>query len=139
MASSIYVPVHTFPVSLEQLKEWLESAAVLFGGSEVRIDVSNEKGKIPFNESSLTVEGWVSGLECSLSFFSCSEEISEREGYFHMADIKTRGDWWFAGVVAYAVLVNSGYIVFDDSGRLGVKSAYTEESLRLILKKENAV
>lgn len=69
MASSIYVPVHTFPVSLEQLKEWLESAAVLFGGSEVRIDVSNEKGKIPFNESSLTVEGWVSGLECSLSFF----------------------------------------------------------------------
>lgn len=42
-------------------------------------------------------------------------------------------------MVAYAVLVNSGYIVFDDSGRLGVKSAYTEESLRLILKKENAV
>lgn len=41
---------------------------------------------------------------------------------------------WFSGVVAYAMLVNSGYIFFDDSGELGVRPTYTEESLRFILK-----
>lgn len=136
MANSIYVPLRQMPVSLEQLKTWLLETVLLLDRKDIRIDVYKNNEEASFLDSSLIVEGGAPGLQCLLSIFPCSEEISECDGYLQIADIKTRGNWWFAGMVAYALLINSGCIVFNDAGELDGQATYTADSLRLVLEKK---
>lgn len=139
MANSIYVPLRRLPASLEQLRDWLTEAMLLFGRDSVRIQSGSKCERNSLVDGSFVIDGGAPESQCLLSFFSCTEEVSEHDGYFQMGDIRTRGDWWFAGVVAYALLTNAGYVVFNDAGELDGQATYSVESLRRALENSRKV
>lgn len=58
-------------------------------------------------------------------------EIPECE---YMGSVSTRGYWWYAGVVVYAICKNYGKIIFNDSGAtLGEPGTYTLSEFKKLL------
>ncbi|MHA6883385.1 hypothetical protein [Ralstonia pseudosolanacearum] len=130
MANSMYVPLREIPENLQGLRTALVRALSEFG-----INLSDMKfSKLPEATGKLLddfvlLEGG-EGQQCWISFNECSVELSGRDDYAYMANVQTRGTWYFAGAVAYGLCSMSGYVVFNDAGQLDGQEEYTPEALR---------
>lgn len=63
----------------------------------------------------------------------CEEALTDGDGCTLLAGVQTRGNWTFAGVVAYALCRFAGRSVFNDAGALDGQERYTAGSLEAVL------
>lgn len=139
MANCIYIPLARLPESLAHVREGISLALSEFGfqAPAVRFDESSSCDEF-FLRGFLLVDAGDDSRRSWISFSECTKEVSEREGYNYIADVKTRGSWEFSGIIAYWLCLYSGYVVFNDAGELDGQESYSVESLRDTLIKRLA-
>lgn len=75
------------------------------------------------------VEGAEKNDQCWVSVSESSPELTGDSDCGILVDVKTRLNWVFAAIVAYAFCKFAGHTVFNDACELDGKESYTAASL----------
>lgn len=134
MANSIFVALEKIPSSLSDVKNIISSAFSEFGVESPLIKFNRNLHNEDLLKDFLQIEGEKEENKCWISFDECTEDICEFENCKYILNIQTRGDWYFAGIVAYAFCKFSGHIVLNDAAELDGRLSYKLEELKYILK-----
>lgn len=136
MSNSIFVPLMRMPLDISEVRDRLSSSFSEFGLPPPQIQFE-PIASLPCSliDGFILVEGTLESDQCWVSLSECGTALSGDDECSILADVKTRGNWAFAGVVAYAFCKMAGRIVFNDAGELDGRDSYTAESLREALTK----
>ncbi|WP_147282726.1 hypothetical protein [Comamonas sp. AG1104] len=134
MANSIYVALKKIPSGLSDVEKIISSAFSEFGFENPLIKFNRNLHDEDLLKDFLQIEGKKEENQCWISFDECIEDIYECENCKYIINIQTRGNWYFAGIVAYAFCKFSGNIVLNDAAELDGRLSYNLEDLKLILK-----
>ena len=138
MANSMFVPISTMPADLDEVRSIIASgfSELSFPEPTIKAEFPNpDKGTL--KDAFILVTGDVDLNGCWISINDWPEDLTGADRRKFMVDIKTRGDWTFAGGVAFAFCRFAGRVVFNDACELDGQETYTAESLRHVLSGRN--
>ncbi len=132
MASSMYIPLPRQPSGLQEVEAIVADAFLQLNLPQPAIRI------VPYPASAVgdgdfIFEGNGPTNLCRAHVDEMPEGITEDNLRSFMAAVTTRGDWRFAGAVAFAFCRFGGGRVFNDSGELDGTLIYDESALRLAL------
>ncbi|MHA7683084.1 hypothetical protein [Cupriavidus sp. PET2-C1] len=137
MASSIFVPLHAVPSGLSEIINLIASGFSDIGRSVPNIYSSKssdiDKG---WKDCFVFVEDVGTGEKCWVSFCETTPDVTGDDKWMWLAGVTTRGEWAFAGVVAYALCSYADSIVYNDSGALPGQDEYSAKELKSILSSD---
>lgn len=134
MANSMFVPLEKIPLDLEEVKFLINSAFSEFEMLLPNVWMHYSKGDLNLlQDGFVMVEGERESDNCWVSINECDSELCGDDKFKVLADIKTRGNWVFAGIVAYAFCKMAESTVFNDSRELDGQESYSAESLRNLI------
>lgn len=82
----------------------------------------------------LFVKNLLTQNQCWVGVMYFEPSLREVPDCGYMGSVTTRTDWWFAGVVVYAICKSFGKIIFNDSGApLGEPGTYTLSEFKKLL------
>ncbi|WP_141639882.1 hypothetical protein [Cupriavidus basilensis] len=134
MENSIFVPLHAVPSGLNEIINFITSGFSGVGGSVPNI-YSSKSSYIDksWKYCFVFVKGIDSGEKCWVSFCETTPDVTGDDKWTWLAGVTTRGEWGFAGVVAYALCSYADSIVYNDSGALTGQDECSVEELKTIL------
>ncbi|AON55496.1 hypothetical protein [Herbaspirillum seropedicae] len=136
MANSIFVPIERLPSGMDELRNFISAAFTEFSQP---VPIIRQEGIMPsnthLNSGFLIVEGLTENDQCWASIHRCGPALTGGPDCELMVDIKTRGNWMFAGVVAYAFCRLAGSVIFNDACELDGQEEYTADSIKDVLLK----
>jgi len=134
MANSMFVPLLRLPSGIDEVRSFIDSAFAEFNLPLPMVRFENkESPPVLLTDGFFFIEGIKEGDQCWVSVSRCSKELTGDEECSILADVKTRGSWIFAGIVAYAFCRAVGHIVLNDAGELDGQESYNAESLRKLI------
>jgi hypothetical protein len=134
MSNSMFVPLSRLPADLSEISTHVDSACADFNLAPPKVwfdPVSSSSTRL--TDGYIMVEGGKGGDQCWVSISQCDASLTGDAECTILADIKTRGSWTFAGIVAYAFCKMAGHIVFNDAGELDGQECYSAEGLRNVI------
>lgn len=139
MASSMYVPLSQMPADMDEARLLVHAACSDFGYSLPKISYeTKDLSSTSLENGFIVIEGAEPGEQCWVSISRCTPEVTEDDERTILADVKTRRDWVFAGVVAYAFCRYAGKVVLNDAGALDGQEHYSLEALGAAIRKLKA-
>jgi len=136
MANSLFIPLTKMPRDLDEMNTFIAAGFSEFGLAAPRIWLElKREGATSLADGFVQIAGAADGDQCWVSMDLCDPEITGDQNCPILADVTTRRNWTFAGVVAYALCRFAGPCIFNDSCELDGQEQYTAESLRLVLEK----
>lgn len=139
MANSMFVPISRYPYDMEEIQSIVIGAFDEFGlkTPAVWLDDSHSNGA-SIKDGFVMIEGAEAADQCWISISDCPLALTGDTGFQILADIKTRGSWVFAGIVAYAICKFAGRCIFNDACELDGQEMYTSETIKGALLKKLA-
>lgn len=135
MSNSIFIPLILVPFDIYELGFVLNPAFSEFNLPSPKIWLdSKESLSTSLTDGFVMIEGAEDYNQCWLSINRCAAELTGDEECSILANVKTRGNWIFAGVVAYALCKIWGRTVFNDAGELDGQESYSAESLKEVIR-----
>lgn len=135
MSNSMFVPLLEMPPDIDTVASIIQSAFSEFQLCPPKIWVdSRSSPSTSVADGFIMIEGNQAGDECWVSLSTCSSELTGDDACSVLADVKTRGSWTFAAVVAYAFCKYSGRIIFNDAGELDGQESYSAASLGKLIQ-----
>jgi hypothetical protein len=134
MANSIFVSLTRMPESIDEIRLFVNKAFKELDPLQPEIRFESNVMPSAFTDGFIVVEEDNRDNQCWVSINECEVELTEDDECTTLADVKTRGSWVFAGIVAYAFCRMAGRTVFNDAGELDGQERYTAESLRNVLE-----
>ncbi|QBE61742.1 hypothetical protein [Pseudoduganella lutea] len=138
MANSIFVPALRMPTDILELSSVINFAFAELGflTPSVRIDKQGRES-LSLTDGFIMIEGQHDKDQCWVSIGRCDPKFTGDAECCILCDVKTRGSWLFAAVVAYAFCKAWGRTVFNDAGELDGQETYSAESLKEVILKAN--
>jgi hypothetical protein len=134
MADSLFVPIRSFPESIDRVRDEALAAFSEFGMDPPSIYFSERSVANPTLENAVVIaEGTGADDYCWLAISQSSAEITEDPENTVIVNIETRGNWVFAGILAYSFCRHHGRRVINDSLRLDRVGLYTADTLKKTL------
>lgn len=134
MSNSMFVPLLRMPSDIAEVSFHINSAFLDFSlpSPKVWFDSISSSSAL-LTDGFIMIEGSKDGDQCWVSISRCAAEVTGDDECTILADVKTRGSWTFAGVVAYAFCKMAGRTIFNDAGELDGQESYSAESLRKVI------
>jgi hypothetical protein len=135
MSNSMFIPLLQMPADINEIASVVNSAFSEFNlpPSKIWLD-SKDSLSTSLTDGFVMIEGAEDYNQCWLSISRCAAELTGDDECSILADVKTRGNWIFAGVVAYALCKIWGRTVFNDAGELDGQESYSAESLKEVIR-----
>lgn len=132
MADSLFVPISQPPADILAVESLVAEVFRELGRAPPRLSLrrNDDVPATSLMTSFLIFEGEGTKDFCSASISEAPIEITEDSSRSYMVDVTTRGDWKFAGAVAYAFRKHERGCVFNDSGVLNGLPRFDVDSLR---------
>jgi len=136
MANSMFVPIERHPSGIDEIKN---SLSIVFSEFNQPVPTIRQEveasSNVNLDSGFLIIEGLGEGHHCWASISRCGSELTGLPNCELMVDIKTRGSWFFAGIVAYAFCRSAGTVIFNDACELDGRETYTADSIKKVLHK----
>ncbi len=134
MSNSIFIPVRSLPVGVDEVQQAVCRAFEEFGLVKPEVQVHQPENPMKSLEDSiLTVRSTGLHDHCWISFNKYPPELTGADAATHMGDVTTRGSWLFAAVVVLALFDFGGSAAFNDSGELDGRPEYDPAALRKVI------
>lgn len=134
MSNSLFIPLQKLPNNFKEIEEVISDCFLDFGYASPKLARNTLTDKdINFLDEFIMLEGKAPQDSCWITMCETTPEVTGVDGCKYLVGVKTRGNWVFAGIVAYAICQNYGTIVFNDSCELDGQEQYSVDSLRTTL------
>jgi hypothetical protein len=134
MSNSMFVPLLRMPADISEVSFHINAAFLDFNLASPRVWFDNiGSSSALLTDGFIMIEGNKDGDQCWVSISRCAAELTGDDECTILADVKTRGSWAFAGVVAYALCKMAGRTIFNDAGELDGQETYSAESLKKVI------
>lgn len=135
MASSLFVPLAQVPADLAAVDAIVAAGFHDLGRPPPAVSSGAGVSALPAQVlgTFIAVDGAGPRESCWIAIDPDPELLSEDPACPYLLGVMTRGDWTFAGAVAYAFCRHASTCVFNDSGELDGAPRYDTATLRRVL------
>ena len=104
MSNSMFIPLLRMPETVQELRDIIDGAFADFGRPKPTSGCLDPlEARENLLKNIIKIEGTLPGEQCWISMSESTEEITEDRNCMYIASVTTRTDWWFSGIVAYAI------------------------------------